>query len=826
MHNQYKNALCITTTLSAGVLAFWPAAPALAQTAPPAAQAPAPDDVMRTIVVTARRTEERLQDVPISITVFNQQALANANVVTASDLAKITPSLSANGNYGSDNTTFAIRGFTQDPGTAPSVGVYFADVVAPRGLANDVAAGDGAGAGSFFDLQNVQVLKGPQGTLFGRNTTGGDVLLVPQKPTGRYEGYIEGSYGNYDLRRLQAVVNLPLGDEIRFRFGVDHQIRDGYLNNESGIGPKHLDNVDYTALRASMVVDLTPNIENYTIFSFSKSRNYGDVQKAIAGSGGGLLGAQAIAGAALTRGYYDVLQGEPDPESFMQQYQVINTTTWKANDNLTVKNILSYAELEDKDTSNLFGVVANVPTAYGNYVVPFTEIRSVAGGYLAHESTFTEEFRLQGNAFNDRLTWQGGAYTEISLPLGSAGTQGVTFGSCTNEVAIQCTDPLASPYAAYGVHIGSYGTSTVSTSAYDYGLYGQGTYKITEQIKLTAGYRYTWDREAIEQYQRAYYLDYPPYYGVSGSFCTEPQNTATGCVGHLHEDSSRPTWLVDLDYTPTKDLLIYGKYARGYRAGGIAPSVTAPLNVFGPEKLDSYEAGFKSTFRAPFNLTLDASVFYNDFTNEQIQVGFAPTQAGYSDTSAPVNIPGSTLYGAEVNGSINPFRGFVVTVGYTYLHTRIDKIGDINSVIIPGYSVGASFKVGDQITLTPKNKAVVDASYQLPFVPVGMGKVNVGATFTHTDKQVANYTDGTAAGVAAGFGAYAWLPATDLLDLHATWTNVFDKPFDISLFGTNVTGQKYFTYAPGLGTTGLGFETIELGQPTMYGVRLKYHWGR
>lgn len=108
-----------------------------------------------------------------------QEQLSNRNVVNAADLD--TPSLSVNNNFGNENASFAIRGF-QDIGTQPSVGAYFADVVVPRGPTQGTQAGDGPGPGSFFDLQNVQVLKGPQGTLFGRNTTGGAVLLVPQKP--------------------------------------------------------------------------------------------------------------------------------------------------------------------------------------------------------------------------------------------------------------------------------------------------------------------------------------------------------------------------------------------------------------------------------------------------------------------------------------------------------------------------------------------------------------------------------------------------------------------------------------------------------------------
>ena len=251
------------------------ATPAFAQTTPSSADAD-----LSEIIVTARRIDERLQDVPISIQVFNQRQLQQQNVINSEDLAAFTPSLSTNTNFGSQNSSFAIRGFVQDIGTAPSVGTYFGDVVAPRGASNGLPTGDGAGPGSFFDLQNVQILKGPQGTLFGRNTTGGAVLLVPQKPTGDLDGYVEGSVGDFDLRGVQAVVNIPVNDKLRTRLGFVHQSRDGYAINTSGIGPRDFDDVNYTAVRASIVADLTPDLENYTIGSFSYSNTNGKIGRA------------------------------------------------------------------------------------------------------------------------------------------------------------------------------------------------------------------------------------------------------------------------------------------------------------------------------------------------------------------------------------------------------------------------------------------------------------------------------------------------------------------------------------------------------------------
>src|SRR5206468_2579025 len=143
-----------------------------------------------------------------------------------------------------DKSSFAIRGFSQDLNTLPTVGVYFADVVAPR-LTSNITSGNGAGVGAMFDLQNVQVLKGPQGTLFGRNTTGGAILLVPQRPTDKFEGYVEGTVGNFDQKRIQAVVNIPVTENVRVRAGIDRNKRDGFVNNRSGIGPDNFSDVDY-----------------------------------------------------------------------------------------------------------------------------------------------------------------------------------------------------------------------------------------------------------------------------------------------------------------------------------------------------------------------------------------------------------------------------------------------------------------------------------------------------------------------------------------------------------------------------------------------------
>jgi outer membrane receptor protein involved in Fe transport len=190
------------------------------------------NDVGSDIIGTARCIDERLQDVPISIAVSNQQQLDNRNLTTTADLAQFTASLAANVRWGVEKATFSIRGFNQDAYTAPTVGVYFAEVagVCAQG---GTESGRDVGADAFMDLQNAQVLKGPQGSLFGRNSTGGAILLVPCKPSDELSGYVERSVGNYHLSRVQGALNVPLADTFNAQLAGDHYERDRYLRNAS-----------------------------------------------------------------------------------------------------------------------------------------------------------------------------------------------------------------------------------------------------------------------------------------------------------------------------------------------------------------------------------------------------------------------------------------------------------------------------------------------------------------------------------------------------------------------------------------------------------------
>lgn len=805
------------------------------------------------IVVTARRTEERLQDVPISITVFNEEQISEKNIVSGADLATYTPSLSANSRFGSETATFAIRGFVQENFTSPSVAVYFADVIGPRAQGG-TSGGNGAGVGQFFDLQNVQVLKGPQGTLFGRNTTGGAVLIVPQRPTNEFEGYVEGSIGNYDMMRLQAVVNIPLADSFKVRLGVDRQKRDGFLKNRSGIGADDFNDVDYIALRGSVLAELTPDLENYTIVRYSKSETNGTTGKIVGANAPGcrdgvdparfggpqstaaflapLACSQTLARAReLGYGYWDVESNHPDPRLDIMQWSVINTTTWNASDTITLKNIASYQEFTQRQGFNIGSDNYVIPDSNPNPAfrgLPFTWVGLNPDPVFPNveQRTFTEEFQVQGRTGDGKLNYVVGAYYEKSSPMSPfQGSQSpIAIGGpgfyivpvCSDLTNYQCTT------------VTSFGTSFVppplsaaipgaliqnSLTRYDFeniGFFAQGTYSFTDQFSATGGIRYTIDKVIGEGGTRRVSMVAPnaPVFDCAAN-PTIPAASGEDCISRITQKSEKPTWLLGLDFKPTDDTLLYAKYSRGYRQGNVNASNTIPIS-WGPEKVDAYEIGAKASFRGEVNGFVNFAAFYNDFSDQQLSANLIPLPGSTNSPSQGiVNAGKSRIAGFEMDGTVN-WQGLSLQGGYTYLDT---KLKSYTPPIFAGYlppTTGS--EVGGALPLSPKHKLTLTPSYTLPLDEAN-GSVTISATYIYTSKQTA-FAD-------SPFGI---LPATNLWNLNLGWNNVMGSPVDAAFFMTNLTNEKYPVYSGG-GWSSTGSEALILGQPRMYGGRLRVRFG-
>ena len=806
-------ALFRATLMAATGFGFGHVAPAWAQSE--GQQADQKAESTNDIVVTARRTEERLQDVPIAVAVYSQEQLSARNVVNPADLAIYTPSLAVNSKFGSEKSSFTIRGFGQDIQTEPSVGVYFADVVAPKAR-GAVFSGNGAGVGSLFDLQNVQVLKGPQGTLFGRNTTGGAILLVPQKPTSKLEGYVEGSLGSYNMHRLQGVLNVPLSDTLKVRAGVDWQQRDGYLHNKSGIGPDRLGNVNYIAARLSVLANLTPDIENYTVasYSYSNTHNYG-IRVTICNPASGFASfacGQVARQTARGDGFWDVENSLPDPYLRIRQWQAINTTTWKVSDDVTLKNIVSYSEYRERAAVDNNGTFW--PDASGNNLFRVITFNPGLGSpNSSSQSQITEELRLEGKAADGRLTWQVGGYLEATKPLGFSSNATEVLVLCSNIQALQCQG------------FGQLSLSNFKKTWNNKGFYGQATYALTDKLNVTGGLRYTIDRitEVAQQVSATFATPNVPVLTCQNvlKFNSDPvtfaplvvTNTAQ-CTDTQRARSQRPTWLVSLDYKPSDDLMVYAKYARGYRAGGLNSS-NFGLEAWGPEKVDSYEVGSKLSFGGPLRGNLNVAAFYNDFRDQQVPASGFPNPAYVNrvgGAQAEINAGKSRIWGIEVDGSVKLFKGLQFDLGYAYLNTKLIALTQPPASVI--YTYVPQGDVGGPLVLSPSHRLTLSANYTLPLAE-GLGEVTVGGTYTYTSSY--NYTSPRSSPLYK-------IKATNLVNLNATWKSVLGSPVDISAFMTNATNQKYFI-SPIQTFAFFGIEGGVTNEPRMWGFRLKYHFG-
>ncbi|MFA5939537.1 MAG: TonB-dependent receptor [Sinimarinibacterium sp.] len=772
------------------------------------------------IIVTAQRREESLQDVAISMTVFSQEQLSDANITNSADLAIYTPSLKANSRFGNENATFTIRGFTQDLRTTASVATYFAEVVAPRGQSSQ-SSGDGAGPGSLFDLQNVQVLKGPQGTLFGRNTTGGAILLVPQKPKDEFEGYVEASGGNFGARQIQAVLNVPVSDTFRLRLGIEDKEREGHLNNITGIGADKLGDVNYTAVRGSLSWDLSDEIENYTIVQYVDSESTGYTTRLFACNGETdptapnpfalftiqpcqqQLDDQAASG---QDGFYDLASTVKTPITLIEEMRFINTLAWNLTDDVALKNILAYTHLETKNGSNIFGTQFPDPTEPAR---EFSVGASVVNPEIpvTSQASYVAELQLQGASFSDRMIWQTGAYYETSKPDGPSGNIAASFLYCDlgslesgDPAQYNCSDPLGG--ALGGVLIQEYETTYLNQAAY-----AQATWNFNDYFNMTGGLRYTWDETEGYGVKRRY------------AYVLTVQQPEVATVSTPKTKSEAPTGMLELQYKPFLGTMTYAKYTRGYRQGSVNLAADSGIDTHEPEHVNTYEIGAKTSFGGPVPGRFNMAAFYNDFTDMQLQFGYISRTGG--PTTSIANAGKARIKGFEADAFLQPFESLTAILSYSYLDTRLleqDIQGQCDRVTAVGQIEGLTctpiVDVGDSLPFAPRHSALGSLIYALP-LPSGFGSFNVGATYVYnSEMRVA----------ASSSSPFSVLDSFSLLNLNLNWNGIFALPVDLDVFATNVTDEEYVTYVGGTYNV-LGIESRAMGQPRMIGARLKYKFG-
>jgi iron complex outermembrane receptor protein len=758
-----------------GVSAAIPVHTAHAQTAASA------DTGLEEIVVTARRREEKLQSVPISITAFTAADLTEKNINSAQDLTVFVPSLIMNNNAGF-GSGYSLRGQTASLGAGAGVVAYFAEVPLINGQTGIGTFQGGTGPGQFYDLENVQVLNGPQGTLFGRNTTGGAVLFTPQKPTNNFEGYGQVTVGSYNWREFEGAVNVPIvSDKVLLRIAGNVSMRDGYTKDVGAFFPgKDYNNRDYWGFRASLVLRPTDDFENVVIVNslYRDEHGPGVVLGAINPTGAlvqtvGLPTASAYLAAQQARGPRQTAANafQIDKE---WDYGITDIARWDVAENFSIKNIAAYQV--DKNSAFI--------TDFDGTPFSIQDVLPRSGEpWSAASQQYSDELQFSGKVLNDKLQWTLGGYLEYSSPT--------TFPEFDVAELAQVAPGFFLPILVK-VQEGS----TQRSQA----VYGQVSYDMSgisdmlDGLKFTGGYRYTWDYRSD---------DSSIYIPTFGNICAVKAGVFPNCILASSGDFHAPTWTAGMEYQMTPTTLFYVKGSRGYKSGGFNLSTPrqSAFAEFKPEYVTDVELGVKSDWELMgVKARTDLALFHDDYSNIQRSV----TQI-INGLSSPVteNAASAEIQGVEFQGTVIPVAGTELSLAYSFIAAKYQNFLDP----LAGDMSGLEFP------FAPKNKISVTARQDLP-IPSEWGKLSVSATYSY-QSHVRGDNTFSSTGIIEGYG---------LLNLRADWRGVYGLPLDVSMFVTNATDETYVTKNFGLYNV-FGVQSLEYGEPQMIGAQLRYHFG-
>ncbi|UZW55992.1 TonB-dependent receptor [Sphingobium sp. JS3065] len=673
------------------------------------------DGAIADIMVTARRRDESLSRTPVAVAAVSGDTLAKANIVSEYDLRQATPGLQVRGGVSSNQLYFSLRGQSQDPfsNSRPGVLPYI----------NEVQIGSLAGASTFYDLASVQVLKGPQGTLFGRSATGGALLYATQKPTDEFGGYVSALYGNYDQYKLEGAINAPLSaDQVMLRVAGFYRGRDGFQRNLL-TGGSEGDQESY-GFRPSLSIKLGPNITNELVADYTHidSENTEAVISGLmpfTGTDAPFIPAQflyagtanpiaALTGQCTLQGFAQFPGGcppvNPMVASFYNAYfanpahpaggisqvlaeqnargpfrvaqdganfyrsrntVVTNTTRFDIADDIAIKNIIGYVNIKSKNATDSDG------TPYGLSVTG-----SEAAPQISDIEQFSAEMQLLGKALEGRLEYVfGGFYSYESTYFDQTSTFfDVVFGGVQQRNA---TKNANRTYAGYA----------------------QGTYHLGESgIALTAGGRYT--RETAAKH-------------------VKPQDSFRVALGDpapagFDYDQSRTfenfSWTLGVQYQADPSLLIYANSRRAYKSGGFNAAV-APIvgsaqvggDSYDAERVTDAELGTKFNGRIggrPVRASL--ALFYNWIANSQ-RAGFALVNNG--PAALTVNVPQARTYGAEVDAQVKPLQWLSLGGSFNYTEAEFTN----GNVTLLGRPV-----LYDRVPNTPKYNGSAFADVTVP----------------------------------------------------------------------------------------------------------------
>ncbi len=766
-----------------------------------AAQAQATGPVgLGEIVVTARRRDENLQKVPVAITAFGAEQMAQRSVVSERDLQSAVPGLVVRASEQQNQLNYAIRGQTIDAfsGSSPGVLTYL----------NDVQV-SGATATTFYDLSGVQVLKGPQGTLFGRNTTGGAVLFNTAKPSNAFRGFITFKAGDFNLKEIQGAIDIPIiADKVQLRVAGDLRDRDGYVRNLND--GRLLGTEDNRSGRVTLVLNPIEALKNTTVVQYSRyggtaltgelysvnacgSSNHGVAlfsqlaciynpafplwsaflaanPKAFPGGLSGYLAQQRAQGPYLAN-------MDETGRNYVHSFLATNTTTFNITPDIQIKNILGVTHTVARNGGKLDGspydLLDDGPSP------------GVSIGNLFDTSQWSEEIQLLGKAFDGKLNYIVGFYANSDkerddYPLSTLQDIGAT---------------LAPVFGANPAKFFHYAFVNQDRSE---AVFFQDTYDLSDLVKihglsLTTGVRYTWENLSLHQSKDSVF--YP-------TFGAAPEKTA----------ESNPSWNISLEYQVSPALLVYVAQRGSWRTGNLNGTSFPTLqpasnfgNLFLPEKTKDVEVGGKfqgSVYNWPVRLNIALYNQWIDNVQRSLYAILGGNPAGFT-----TNVPSAESTGVEFEGQVKPTQWLQLGVNGAYNDSRYTKA----SVQL----FGSNYTFGPYAD-APRWTGSVFAQVSVP-LPESWGDFDARTdVYGQSGQYFSNLNNTTNPG--------SWLPGYSLVNFRFDWRAPTRTGLSAAVFVKNAFDKKY--YVGGMPLSGaLGLNTAIPGEPRTFGFELSYKFG-
>ncbi|MFN3425252.1 MAG: TonB-dependent receptor [Novosphingobium meiothermophilum] len=718
------------------------AVPALAQEAAP------PAEGLADIVVTATRSSEALSKVPASVSAISAADLGVGGVKDVASLATAIPNLSVGDQFGV-NRIF-IRG----------IGMTSIDLGADGGVAflQDGAqiARPAAQLSGFYDLERVEVLRGPQGTLYGRGATAGAINLITKRPTETLDGYLRASYGNYNAIALEGAMSGPLsGDRLMVRVAGKYDKRDGFGINE--FTGKDIDDRDAYAFRGSILAKPADDLEVLLSGEYFKENDsnyafhYFGPTVAPENFLGSLLGGQSLFTVAAAAGRQPNLRNiysDQEPLNKRDGYSFTGTITWTPGD-WDVKSITSYRKFTRFNRNDLDGSSANM---FGQ------------NNYDERSKSFSQEFvgtykSEKFDALIGAMYFHENLFGSVRVPLTNLAVLLKLAGQLPPTVPDNALD---------GANYLQFGTVTIDAL----GFYAQGSYALTDKLKLTAGGRFSHEkRKGVGTFD------------FLGSVNTDKQKSWNAFT---------PT--LTLNYQASDTTLAYASVTRGFKSGVI--NVGSRNDVINPEYAWSYEVGLK-TATADRKLQANLAAFYMDYSD--LQVGFVDA----SSVVTTVNAASARNYGVEAELRARPVQGLTLELFGTYLNAKYRNFttGDYRQ----GFA--QVNLAGNRLSNAPEFSFRAGADYD--FALGSAGKLNARAEVNWQDRVFFtefNNADATQ-------GPYA------LINAGLRFTSADDK-WSVDVWGRNLANKLVITN--NIITAPL-FNSVRVGSvapPRTYGVTL------